>query len=120
MAAGAADRGGFKRIVRPGVLGVAAAEFFPYFEIRVLPETVQILRQLDRLEAGGEQFHQDGAPAVVHAWRVREAEALLQADAQDGEFRPLAVLHAYAAAGGDDDMRRREPLDGLLLAVIQQ
>ena len=100
--------------------GIAPAQLFPDFEIRIGPEAPQVRRELDGLVARREQLHQDGAPAVVHARGVGHPETFLQPHAQDGGVGALPVFDADAAAGRHGDVRRGEALDGLLLGIVQQ
>ena len=54
----------------PGMLGISVPKFLSHFIICRLPEALHILGELDGLESGREQFHQDGSAAVVEAGRL--------------------------------------------------
>ena len=104
-----------QRILGPGMLGIAAAEFLPYLKVGSFPETAEVGGELYGFESRGEQFHQDRTTAFIHAGRILEAEALLQADTEDGRIGPLPVFDPDPAAGGDGDMGGSIPFDSLSL-----
>ena len=52
---------------------IAAAEFFFNFKICSFPEASEVARELDRLEAGGQEFHQYGLAPAVDARRLPDA-----------------------------------------------
>ena len=99
---------------------IAAPELLADLEIGRLPEAAEIGCQLDRLETGRQEFHQDRPAPAVHPGRIRQAEAFLEPDPQDGGIGTLAVFHADAATGRNSDVGRSEAVDRLLLVIAQQ
>src|ERR1041385_2214073 len=71
-----------QRRLRPGVLGIAAAELPSQFWIHPLPEAVEIVGYLHRTVARSEDLDDDPHPAAGYSGGGRQAEEILDARRQ--------------------------------------
>ena len=65
------------------MLGIAAPQLPTYLRVGVAPEARQVLGDLDRTAARGEQMHYDGHPALGDPRGLRLAEELLAAGGRE-------------------------------------
>ena len=97
-----------------GCRGIAALEFFPDFRICALPESAQVLRDLDRALRRRQQMQRSPARGP---WRCAACRPGRTVPATSPRARRLALanfIFLYAMARsipeGNDDARRRQPL----------
>ena len=100
----AADGRRSQRVVGPGMLGIAAAQFGAHFKISSPPKTFKVGGKLHGLKTGREQLHQNRPPASVNGGRSFHPEALLKPHSCHRNLRTLPVLEAYAATCRNSNM----------------
>ncbi len=110
--------GGRPRVVGPGVLGVASAQFLADFRVGPLPEAPQVPGRLHRPAVGSEQAEGHGHGARAERGRVGQTEQLLQLHRR-GDRAVVGVASAgptgrWARAGrpGPAASRRRRTSKG--------
>ena len=92
------------------MLRIAATQLPTNLEVRALPEAAKVARQLNRLEAGRQQFHQDRQASVIDTRCLLHAETLLQPHTQHRSLSPDTVIQADAAARGNLNVRGSQAL----------
>lgn len=103
---GPAGGRGFKGVIRPVVLGIAAFQVFANFEIPTAPEAGQIPGDLHGAHCRGKQVQRQRHASAGNLRRIGEPEQLLQSDSQHRGIR-VGIVNGDSRPAGDLPVGRR-------------
>ena len=108
-----------RRVVRPGMLGIASFELFFHHRVAGRPKTGQIVGDLLRAGIRRQQVQQDWDSPESQTRGFLPREYLLNFDGQDGSF-PGFVGQTQRGAAGDFEPPRRLTLQNAQLVTGEQ
>ena len=107
------------RIIRPRVARISSFHFLLHFRVRAFPEALEVLRDLQRFAAGGEQVQRERHFAVGDARGFCKAEQFLQFYRQH-RWCAGFVVNGAINTGGHGDARRRQLVDLLARVPVER